>query len=1082
MCSSVSKTWFPPASSSLLWILAIAGTLQFESLSLAFAVQETATQTQSQTDKQPFDKGQNTQVETISPLTDAQALASWELPENFQLNLFASAPSISQPIAATFDTSGRLWLAENYTYAERPLGFERKLFDRVLVLTDEDGDGTADQTKVFWDKAKLLSSVEVGMGGVWLLCAPELIFIPDADNDAVPDGPPQVILDGFNDQEVGHNLVNGLRWGPDGWLYGRHGIQANSYVGMLGTAKEKRIPLNCCIWRYHPTLKKFEIVCQGTTNSWGHDWDENGQLFFINTVIGHFWHGIPGSHFERMYGEDLAPNLFELIQQTADHVHWDQNTESWQQQRMGMTSGTDAAGGGHAHSGLMFYLGDRWPKEYQGDVFTLNFHGRRFNREHIQPEGATFTAVHRPDMLETNDQWFRGIDLITGPDGAVYFLDWSDIGECHENDGVHRTSGRIYRVDYARPGTPAAKANPATMEILAGNNLLALAGLVSAPNSWVRRMARLRIQEVNHQANIAGNSNAASTKQAAVELLRRTIHTADVSWKRTQAINYLWAMDQLDTAELTSLLAHSDPHVRIWATRLLSDGVNDPSSLPADGLNLAQIPKTISQTLVEHAANEEHGLVLTYFAAAMRLMSNEERWAMAKTLLQHSEFAADRVFPLMVWYGIEPAIAGNRDRISELLAQSKLPRVDQFIARRLAIEHTFQAGALDELTGYLANNQVALSQQIAVIKGIADGLRGWNQLTPPTGWQALSTTLKIEDSPAMSTAFSEATLAFGNSRSLNDLVKIAGNGQQPLDVRRPTIQALARSLNLSLASQEKSTVSEQEQAAAKELLLNLLSDRFLGETAAASIGLVNDLSLQTQMLNQFSNSHPNAQNALITTLCQRASTATLLLDAVEANSISKESVTPYLLRQMQLLGQATLNQTIVDMWPENALIQGDRLKQNAALQTQLSDENLANADLVAGHGLFTANCAKCHRLFGQGERLGPDLTGSQRNNKAYWLQNILAPSAEVGEGFRMSIILLTDGRTLSGVITEKNVASFKLTTQTDVQLVRLDDVEEIRQSDQSLMPEGLLDSLTEKQKIDLFGYLMVPDAPAFLRK
>ncbi len=177
-----------------------------------------------------FDRGPDTQVETTPPLTDAQALESWTLPPGFHVQLYSSSPTISQPIAGTFDRFARLWVAENYTYAELPQRFDRSLRDRVVILQDTNHDGAADRRSVFYDQAEMLASVEVGMGGVWLLCAPRLLFIPDRDLDGTPDGPPQVVLDGFDDHEVGHNLVNGLRWGPDGWLYGRHGIQATSRV------------------------------------------------------------------------------------------------------------------------------------------------------------------------------------------------------------------------------------------------------------------------------------------------------------------------------------------------------------------------------------------------------------------------------------------------------------------------------------------------------------------------------------------------------------------------------------------------------------------------------------------------------------------------------------------------------------------------------------------------------------------------------------------------------------------------------------------------------------------------------------
>ena len=228
------------------------------------------------------------------------AAAAFQVPEGFEVSLFAGEPTVRQPIAIAADRHARVWIVENYTYAEAAVGFEARLSDRVVVLEDHDGDGRADERHVFLEGGKRFTSVEIGHGGVWVLAAPELWFVPDQNEDLVPDGPPVVVLDGWDTDAVRHNIVNGLRWGPDGWLYGRHGILATSYVGRPGTSREDRVPINCGVWRYHPLEARFEVVASGTTNPWGMDWDERGELFLINTVIGHLWHVVPGVHFERM--------------------------------------------------------------------------------------------------------------------------------------------------------------------------------------------------------------------------------------------------------------------------------------------------------------------------------------------------------------------------------------------------------------------------------------------------------------------------------------------------------------------------------------------------------------------------------------------------------------------------------------------------------------------------------------------------------------------------------------------------------------------------------------------------------------
>ena len=199
----------------------------------------------------------------------------------------------------------------------------------------------------------------MGYGGVWVCATPNLLFFPDRDGDDRPDGPPVVKLDGWN-EDAQHNLFNALKWGPDGWLWGCHGILATSNVGKPGTPDDKRVAMNCGVWRYHPTREVFEVVAHGTTNPWGLDFDDYGEAFITNCVIAHLFRVIPGSHFERMYGNDFNPHLYELMTTCADHLHWAGGR--WQDSREGNriheTSAADTP-----TSAAMIYLADNWPDE-----------------------------------------------------------------------------------------------------------------------------------------------------------------------------------------------------------------------------------------------------------------------------------------------------------------------------------------------------------------------------------------------------------------------------------------------------------------------------------------------------------------------------------------------------------------------------------------------------------------------------------------------------------------------------------------------------------------------------------------------
>ena len=596
----------------------------------------------------------NTQEITTPFVKPADALKGISLPDGFRVQLSAAEPAVQQPIAMAWDSRGRLWVAECYTYAESRVNFDLRLKDRILIFEDTDNDGVFDRRKVFWDQASQLTSIVLGFGGVWAACAPNILFIPDRNGDDVPDAEPEVVLDGFDNDSVRHNIVNGLKWGPDGWLYGRHGILASSEVGVPGTSEEERVRINCSIFRYHPVSKKFDVVCRGTTNSWGHDWDRHGQLFFINSVIGHLWHAVPGARYRRMYGNHFDKFLYELIPQTGDHFHWDQGNEHWADlKKKGMTLTSDAAGGGHAHCGMMIYGADNWPEEYRGHVFTLNLHGRRINQDTLYRQGAGYAGSHADDFMLTRDLWFRGIDLAYGPDGGVFVLDWSDIGECHDSDGIHRTSGRIFKITHGK--TKALKKD------LSKLSSLDLAKLQTHTNEWHVRMARRLLQE-----RAVARDDLGQVREHLFELYSGSISTPH----RLRAMWALHATGALDEDWLLEQSNDESEHIRVWAIKLLTDG--------------GQVSVKVLSRFVEMAGTDMAGLVQLNLASTLRLLPLAKRWPLATPLVSHKRYSADPVLPLMIWYGINPAVGEDRARAVELLAKCQIPKIRQFIARRLA--------------------------------------------------------------------------------------------------------------------------------------------------------------------------------------------------------------------------------------------------------------------------------------------------------------------------------------------------------------------------------------------------------------
>ena len=793
------------------------------------------------------------------PMPAAEALASIKAPPGFHVSLFASEPDVQQPIAMATDARGRLWVAENYTYGEARVGFDLRQRDRIIILEDTDHDGHFDKRTVFTEQVQRLSSVEVGFGGVWVLAAPQLLFFPDQNGDDIPDGKPVVLLDGFDDNLVRHNFVNGLRWGPDGWLYGRHGIQATSHVGKPGTPADQRIAMNCAIWRYHPVRKIFEVVATGTTNPWGLDWDQHGEAFFTNTVIGHLWHVIPGAHYQRMYGEELAPHTYGLIEQHADHYHWDASGK-WDKAGRAKTS-ADALGGGHAHEGCLIYQGGTWPEEYRHRLFTINFYGRRINLEKIERDGSGYVARHGADFLTVGDPWFRGVDLLAAPDGGVFISDWSDTGECHENDGVHRTSGRIYKISAGQPGSVPTD--------LAKLTNLELVQLQLAANEWLVRQSRRLLQE---RAAAGGKM-----KDAQAALLGMFAKETEL----LHQLRALWALHAIGSASdalLRKALTHPDEHIRIWAIRFLTEDTRALKTVPAEFLRLAE--------------KDSSSAVRLALASALQRFPVAARAGLARPLLQHAEDAADHNLPLMLWYGLIPLGDSDPAVLATLGGKAKIPLTARCIGRRLAERIEQEPLAVDVLLGGALANTPEV--QSAILLGLADGLKKATTAPLPVAWEQF--TAKLDDLADPKLKEPRATLdkLFLAGQQLADARRTALNPRMLPDERRAALQQLM----------------EAKAPALREICTQLFPDpvmRFPAALVATSLGDARDtapLLAQAQALAE------PERGLLYSALASRLPHALALLEAISAKKLPRSLLTPAVEEKLRAHGNEIIDKKL----------------------------------------------------------------------------------------------------------------------------------------------------------------------------
>jgi putative membrane-bound dehydrogenase-like protein len=975
----------------------------------------------------------------LKPTSPADAVAGMQLPEGFRATLFAAEPDIQNPIGMTWDARGRLWVAENYTYSDGQTRFDLKLRDRVLILEDKDGDGRMDSRKVFVDDLQILTSVEVGHGGVWVMCPPKLLFIPDADRDDVPDGPPQTVLDGFHVfSESYHNFANGLKWGPDGWLYGRCGGSCPGEIGPPRTPEERRVPLRGGMWRYHPTLKRYETLNTGTTNPWGHDWDALGELFFVNTVNGHFWHSIPGAHMVRNGTLDPNPRVYQLLDQHADHWHFDTG-KGWQDSRDGKANDL---GGGHAHSGAMIYLGENWPEAYRGNLFTVNLHGRRINQEIIARHGSGYVASHAKDLMVSGDPWFRALDLTYGPDGAVMVIDWSDTGECHERNGVHRLSGRIYRISHREtPLPPDFDLRRQSSVELARSHL---------GSEWPYRQTRLILTE----RRLAGESI-----EQAPAVLRQVLSESANPVIQVRAMLSLYSLDQLQLSTLVGLLTSKHEAVRVWAIRLLTD------RWPLDG-PLGPVPYDVDQTVevakqseqltpifAGLAANDPSGMVRLALASTLQRLPVRDRPQLARALVRRAEDADDHNLPLLVWYGLIPAADASPQELVAVAKVCQWPTTRKFIARRLGEETDKSPQPIGDLIEFAASQDA--TYQHDVLSGLTEALRGWRKARPPEGWRVAQPKFTMSLDPKIQELARELAVVFGDGRALDELKAIAMDKSATPSARQNALTSLIESRPPELRS----------------ICEKLVGERFVNVIAARGLAQFDDPAIGEQLVKAYRSFRAPERPQIMSILVSRPVFAEAMLKAVAAGKIPKEDLTAFHVRQLHSLGDARLKPLITEVWGELRDSPAEKKQQIAELKAKLTDDVLATADLSKGRATFSTICAKCHKLYGEGQAVGPDLTGSNRSNLDYLLENILDPSAVVNKDFRMTVVALQDGRVLNGLVTEKTEKTITLQSLTEKVTIDKSDIDEQKMTSLSPMPEGLLQTLSFEQVRDLFAYL-----------
>lgn len=968
------------------------------------------------------------------PVEEAAALGTLQqmfVPPGFSVQAIAAEPRVHQPMAFTFDGKGRLWVVEGHCYPERRP--EGQGLDRVLVFSDEDGNGTFESRQVFYEGLNLVSAMEVGHGGVWIGAAPHLLFIPDHEGDLKVDGPPTVLLDGFGFADT-HETLNNFCWGPDGWLYGNQGVFNQSYVARPGSREEDRVYFAAGVFRYHPTRHQFEVFAHGGSNQWGLDFDQHGQLFM--THCRSYWgggpttHVMPGGHYWNQVNSgyadfispqnlDVQPAMKNYLMASARYGHGEGGAGK---------PGTNAVYGGHSHVGTMLYLGDNWPAEYQNQLFTHNLHGHQMNRQiNLREHGGYHTVHAGSDMLFCADQQYIGVDLKYGPDGAVYISDWYDPRHCH-NPNVEqweRGNGRLYRMQFDATYRPVRVDLPSCTD-------LQLANLQRHRNEW---FARMSAQELSHRAQ------RRALDPAALQFLNQWFSTDPDARLRLRCLWCLFRAGGLDEQLLTVALRDPDEYVRAWAVRLAGDGAKPDS--PSNSLAYWQPLWLLAQT-------ETSLLVKRELASVAQRLPPAEAWKLLEILAGQSENATDPGLVSLLWFATGQRM---RDDIGAGLRsgeQCEVPVLRDYVVWFAAKKSELGRNSL--IQSLASANDKEKYRQLRLLQHAVQGL---GNVPMPDVWSLVSD--QLYDSPK--NEIRETAAAIG---AMFRDPKLFARYWARLDVVTSNADRTALLKVL------------QQDAGSKELprLLVLLDDPAVAPAVMPLLRRYEDPAIAHALLSRLTMWEPATRALAIELLTARPAWAAILLDAVDDAKIDRHLMTAYHVRQMISLGNLELNARLEATWGRVGM-SSEQLKEQIRQIVQLYETApLWAYDAGAGQQLFQQHCANCHQESPESASLAPALAGSGAKGVAYLVENIVDPNAVVGRDFQARLILTTEGRVVTGLVMEETPTAVTVRTATTTETIATAEIEQIRVSDQSFMPGGLLENLAERQKIELLKYLM----------
>jgi len=780
---------------------------------------------------------------------------------------------------------------------------------------------------------------------------------------------------------------------------------------------DKEFNFTCAMYRIHPKTREFQIFCEGTSNPWGIAFDTEGSAFVSACVIDHLWHLVETGYYHRQGGP--YPPFTWKAESIVKHKH----------QKA-------------AYCGLVYFDSDAYPAEYRDKLYMGNIHGGCINADELTRDGSTYFGKLRPDFLTANDAWFMPVSQKVGPDGCLYVLDWYDRYHCYQDArrdpaGIDRLNGRIYRVRYK--GTPRAPKFDLAKETDAQ-----LVERLGSPNVYFRETAQRVLTE---RASDSLN-----------EVLERVVLNRDLG--RKQRLHALFA--RVGGASIhgdfqKKLLAEPDPAFRAWAIRAASnwsERIDDPTRAAMD----------------RFASIEDNRDVLLQVAIAARKLEPAKAFGIWLGVLGRA--GDDKLLARIVWQNLHPKLEEHGATFVALLGQgpADFPAADEILKRTTdrilsarAVDVKAVAGLMALVTGpRFKKPDVGRDVLLAIAKRVQTGeIKGpaLDALRAAVGPTVAGL------SPTHVLAFDAAVVAasFKEPKALDRMAEFFANDTVP-DLRRLlALEALVPANDARILP-----------AAAK-----ILTGRGNADFRGAVLGTLSRLDA-ADVAKVVLEAYPKLDGDLaargIDVLATRPTWGKALVAAVEGNRLPKSAVNANHLRKLLGHKDADLVKGATALWGR---LREDRNPEREKVVKDMEDAlRKAKGDALKGAAVFTRVCGQCHKIHGEGQEVGPDLTGNGRSTFAQLLSNTFDPSLVIGTGYQAVNVITTRGQALTGLLVEETPQRIVLKVQGGkVETVARGDVEEYTLSKLSLMPEGMEKQLTPQEAADLFAFLCLDKHP-----